>query len=218
MILLIVIIVVVGVMVMLAYNNRQLQLQTQVQQTGVSVVIPSDDASYTDPNPDDNYRQDYDTPVYHTTDQEMNVVNSQAIPLTKTVEFVKDSTGSGLLVEDEKTFQVAELKAYSNRLLTTKDYSSARYGADNTSNYFTPYNAIDGDTVSFSHTKGNQDIHILLLDFVNPQQLTKLEVYCREGYGARLAGTRVNLRDSAGKILDTFVLGPQEIQTLNPMY
>ncbi len=208
--------VIIGMIVIWKYTQPKTEV-VPAQQTGIAVTVPVD-TDYTEPDPNAEHRLDYDTPVYHTTDQEINTVNTTAIPLTKTIEFVKDNTGSGLTTEDEKTFQVAEVKAYSDRLLTTKDYSSAKYGADNTSNYFSPYNAIDGDDVSFSHTKGNQDIHRLFLDLVTPQRLTKLDIYCRSGYGARLSGTRVNLLDEKGAILDTVILNSQEMQTFTPMY
>lgn len=140
-------------------------------------------------------------------------------PMVKVIEVTKDSTGKPLIKPDDYTFQIGEIKAYSDKkLLTAEDYESAKYtksGDKGLSLKYPATNAIDGSLKTFSHTNGKDPIHQLTLTLKEPQFIHKVEVLnrsdcCQE----RLAGVIVKLKDESGIVLKQSVLTADRTQII----
>ncbi len=99
---------------------------------------------------------------------------------TKKIAIVKDTTNSDAVkTEGWRTFQIAEIKAYSaSRLLTQSDYESATYEGSDLSAW-PAMNALDGDYSTFTHTIGENPRQSLILTLKEPQLLSGIDIINR---------------------------------------
>lgn len=98
---------------------------------------------------------------------------------------------------DWRTFQVAEVFAYSNgKKLSASDYSDARLSSNYGDGKAYPGSyAIDNDITTFSHT-GNDAVGTLSLTLKTPTVITRVEVLNRQDCcQGRLEGARLSLMD-----------------------
>ncbi len=149
------------------------------------------------------------------TNQLVSLVN--ATP-TKKIVFVKDTTNTSPNNQNDgwRTFQIAEVKAYSlSRLLTQADYESASYEGSAVSS-FPAMNALDGSYSTFSHTWGDNPRQSLVLTLKSPQLLSEISIINRQDECCkdRLNNTLLLLLDEENNPFYTRVLTGDSINTI----
>lgn len=117
------------------------------------------------------------------------------------------STDPGNNGGDWRTFQVAEVFAYSNGTkLTAPDYTDATLSSVYGDNLYRAARALDGDPKTFAST-GNDTIGVMTLTLRNPMVITKVEVLNRQDCcQGRLAGATLVLKDSGDNTIWSGVL------------
>ena len=118
-----------------------------------------------------------------------------------------------------RTFQVGEVRVFTESgELSRADFESAIYvpsGGDYAT-MFSPFNAIDGDLNTFSHTSFNLPIHQLILTLKAPQKISRIEVHNRaDCCQHRLDGSVLRIRDLNGTVVKQFALNANQIQVIN---
>jgi hypothetical protein len=149
------------------------------------------------------------------------------LPGVAKIVVIKDSTkktqhpGDG----EWKTFQIGEISIYdkNTQKITSDKFSLIKYDQENSADRLERYpatNIIDGRMTSLTHTSGDNNVHSITLELKEPTEITKMVVYNNNDFNwrHRLEGTEVRLYSNIGRLLATYVLSKEYVQTIGIGY